>query len=94
MKHVTVKPDVSMVYWTRTETMPRLWEHMDRGNSSRREALDVSDKELTIYKIEKYMDLLRIEKAEDREREIGNQKRELKAELEAMGVTVEDLRIE
>ena len=54
----------------------------------------MSDKELVIHKIEKYMDLLRIERAEDREREIGNQKRELKAELETMGVAVEDLRIE
>ena len=54
----------------------------------------MSDKELITHKIEKYMDLLRIEQAQDREKEIGNQKRELKVELEAMGITVEDLRIE
>ena len=54
----------------------------------------MSDQELVTYKIEKYMDILRIEAAADRDREIGNQKREMQAELQAMGITVEDLRIE
>ena len=38
--------------------------------------------------ITKYMDLLRIEKAEDRDREITNQLRETRAMLEALGVVV------
>ena len=54
----------------------------------------MSDKELVTQKVEKYMDLLRVEQAEDRDKEIRNQKRELRAELEALGVVVEDLTIE
>ena len=45
----------------------------------------MTDKELVTQKIEKYMDLLRIENAADRDREISNQKRELRVELEALG---------
>ena len=44
--------------------------------------------------IEKYMDLLRIQKAEDRDREIANQLRETKAVLEALGIVTENLIIE
>ena len=54
----------------------------------------MTDKELVTQKIEKYMDLLRIENAADRDREISNQKRELRVELEALGVAVDDLRID
>ena len=54
----------------------------------------MSDKELVTSTISQYMALLRIEKAESKEKEIGNQKRELTAKLEAMGVTVENLTIE
>lgn len=54
----------------------------------------MSDNELVCNTISQYMALLRIEKAESKEREIGNQKRELRAKLEAMGITVENLVIE
>ena len=54
----------------------------------------MTEKEQATNMIAKYMDLLRIEKAEDRDREIKNQLRETKAMLEALGVVVEDLVIE
>ena len=43
--------------------------------------------------ITKYMDLLRIKKAEDRDREIENQLCETKAVLEALGIVAENLII-
>ena len=54
----------------------------------------MTEKEQATNMIAKYMDLLRIEKAENRDREIKNQLREAKAMLEALGVVVEDLVIE
>lgn len=54
----------------------------------------MTDKELAANTIARYMDLLRIEKAEDRERELKNQLRETRAMLEAMGVAVENLVID
>ena len=54
----------------------------------------MTEKEQATSMIAKYMDLLRIEKAENRDREIKNQLRETKAMLEALGVVVEDLVIE
>ena len=54
----------------------------------------MTEKEQATNMIAKYMDLLRIEKAENRDREIKNQLRETKAMLEALGVVVEDLVIE
>lgn len=44
--------------------------------------------------IDAYMNLLRLEKSEDRDREIGNQKRELTAKLEALGIVTTNLIIE
>ena len=54
----------------------------------------MTEKEQATSMIAKYMDLLRIEKAEDRDREIKNQLRETKAMLEALGIVVENLVIE
>ena len=54
----------------------------------------MTEKEQATSMIAKYMDLLRIEKAENREREIKNKLRETKAIQEALGVVVEDLVIE
>ena len=54
----------------------------------------MTEKEQATNMIAKYMDLLRIEKAEDRDREIKNQLREVKAMLEALGIVVENLVIE
>ena len=53
----------------------------------------MSDTELKSMTISRYMDILRIEEAEDREAEIATQKRELRATLESMGVNVETLKI-
>ena len=44
--------------------------------------------------IEKYMDLLRIQNAPDRDKELANQLREAKAILEALGIVTENLRID
>lgn len=54
----------------------------------------MTEKEQAMNMIAKYKDLLRIEKAEDRDREIQNQLRETRAMLEALGITVENLVIE
>lgn len=54
----------------------------------------MTEKEQATSMISKYMDLLRIEKAEDRDREIKNQLRETKAMLEVLGIVVENLVID
>ena len=54
----------------------------------------MTKEELTSITVSRYMDLLRIQKAEDRDKEIENQKRELRVVLETMGVAVENLRID
>ena len=54
----------------------------------------MTEKEQATNMIAKYMDLLRIEKAEDRDREINNQLRETRAMLEALGIVVDNLVIE
>ena len=41
-----------------------------------------------------YMNMLRVQKAPDRDKEIGNQLRELRAKLEALGVVVDKLTID
>ncbi|MBQ9348431.1 MAG: hypothetical protein IJT94_14040 [Oscillibacter sp.] len=53
----------------------------------------MSDKELVNTTVSRYMDLLRIEKAEDYKREVANQKQELRVILESMGIAVDDLKI-
>lgn len=54
----------------------------------------MTDKELVVNTIARYMDLLRIEKAEDDwKRELKNQLRETRAMLETLGVVVEKLVI-
>lgn len=54
----------------------------------------MTDKEQAREMITKYMDLQRIQQAEDRDREIENQLRETRAILEAMGIVTEDLKIQ
>lgn len=59
------------------------------------EALEeMAEKEQKTMFISEYMNLQRVKVSEDRDKEIRNQERELKAKLEALGVVVEDLRIE
>ena len=58
------------------------------------EALGMTEKELAAMMIDVYTDLQRIQKAEDREKEIGNQLRKAKAKLEALGIVTENITIE
>lgn len=54
----------------------------------------MTDNEQKTFMIDKYMDLLRINQAEDTLKEVGNQLRETRAKLEALGVKVEELKID
>ena len=54
----------------------------------------MTDEELVAAEISRYMDLLRVKRAEDREKELENQLRESRAKMESFGVTVENLRID
>ena len=56
--------------------------------------LEMTEKEQAAVMIDIYMDLQRIQKAEDREKELGNQLRKAKAKLEALGIVTESLIIE
>lgn len=58
------------------------------------EVLEMTEKEQAAVMIDIYTDLQRIQKAEDREKEIGNQLRKAKAKLEALGIVTENLIIE
>ena len=53
----------------------------------------MTDKEIVTSKISEYMNTLRIKQAENRDNEIENRLCELRAQLQAMGVVVEDLVI-
>ena len=70
------------------------WSETHKEANKMQEVNVMTEKEQATNMIAKYMDLLRIEKAENRDREIKNQLREAKAMLEALGVVVEDLVIE
>lgn len=54
----------------------------------------MTEQEQVAMMIDIYTDLQRIQKAEDRDKEISNQLRKAKAKLEAMGVVTEDLMME
>lgn len=58
------------------------------------EGMEMTEKEQAAIMIDIYTDLQRIQKADDREKEISNQLRKAKAKLEALGVVTEDLTIE
>lgn len=58
------------------------------------EVLDMTEKEQAAIMIDIYTDLQRIQKAEDKEKELNNQLRKAKAKLEALGIVTEDLIIE
>ena len=55
---------------------------------------EMTEKEQKTMFISAYMNLQRVTVSEDKDKEIRNQERELKAKLEALGVVVEDLTIE
>ncbi len=54
----------------------------------------MTEKEQVAIMIDIYTDLQRIQKAEDRDKEISNQLRKVRAKLEAMGVVAENLTME
>ena len=58
------------------------------------EVLEMTEKEQAAIMIDIYTDLQRIQKAEDKEKEMGNQLRKAKAKLEALGVVTENLIID
>lgn len=58
------------------------------------EALDMTEKEQAAIMIDIYIDLQRIQKAEDRDKELSNQLRKAKAKLEALGIVTENLTID
>ncbi len=58
------------------------------------EVLEMTEKEQIAILIDIYTDLQRIQKADDREKELNNQLRKAKAKLEAMGVVTENLNID
>ena len=51
----------------------------------------MTDHEISIMTIERYAALVRIEHAQNRDEEIKNQKIELRAKLQTIGVNLEDL---
>lgn len=60
-----------------------------------KEVLDeMTEKEQKTMFISAYMNLQRVKVSEDKDKEIRNQERELKAKLEALDVVVEELTIE
>ena len=54
----------------------------------------MTEKEQAAIMIDIYTDLQRIQKAQDREKELSNQLRKAKAKLEALGIVTENLIIE
>ena len=54
---------------------------------------EMTDKEMVISTISRYMDVLRIKQAANRDDEIENQLCELRAQLQAMGIVVDELII-
>lgn len=58
------------------------------------EVLEITEKEQAAIMIDIYTDLQRIQKAEDRDKELSNQLRKTKAKLEAFGIVTENLIIE
>lgn len=58
------------------------------------EEYGMTEKEQATIMIDIYTDLLRIEKAEDKEKELNNQIRKAKAKLEALGIVAENITID
>ncbi len=56
--------------------------------------MEMTEKEQAAIMIDVYMDLQRIQKAEDRDKELNNQLRKAKAKLEALGIVTENLTID
>ena len=71
------------------------WQELNGKEIKNMEVLEeMTEKEQKTMFISAYMNLQRVKVSEDKDKEIRNQERELKAKLEALGVVVEDLKIE
>lgn len=71
------------------------WQELNGKEIENMEVLEeMTEKEQKTMFISAYMNLQRVKVSEDKDKEIRNQERELKAKLEALGVVVEDLKIE
>ncbi|MBQ9411993.1 MAG: hypothetical protein IJU29_02720 [Oscillospiraceae bacterium] len=53
----------------------------------------MTDKGQTTFLISKYMDALRVQQADGKEKELEKQLCEMRAQLQALGVVVEELKI-
>ena len=71
-----------------------VWYH-GAGNTTRsmEGRCFMNDKEQVTVAIDAYANLLRIQQAEDKDREIANQMSVLKAKLQACGVVVDEITI-
>ena len=58
------------------------------------EVSEMTEKEQAAIMIDIYTDLQRIQKAEDKDKELSNQLRKAKAKHEALGIVTENLTIE
>ncbi len=66
----------------------------NRKENRKMEVLGMTEKEQAAIMIDIYTDLQRIQKAEDKDKELSNQLRKAKAKLEALGIVTENLIIE
>ncbi len=66
----------------------------NRKENGKMEVLGMTEKEQAAIMIDIYTDLQRIQKAEDKDKELSNQLRKAKAKLEALGIVTENLIIE
>jgi len=66
----------------------------DERRIRKMEGLEMTEKEQAAIMIDIYTDLQRIQKAEDKDKELSNQLRKAKAKLEALGVVTENLIID
>lgn len=67
---------------------------MDGRENRKTEVMEMTEKEQAVIMIDIYTDLQRIQKAEDKDKELSNQLRKAKAKLEALGIVTENLIIE
>ena len=86
-KHLTLlrcKPMIKA--WGNENNLQKGEYHMEESG--------MTEKEQAAIMIDIYTDLQRIQKAEDKEKELNNQIRKAKAKLEALGIVTENLVIE
>ncbi len=67
---------------------------MNGKENRKMEVSEMTEKEQAAIMIDIYTDLQRIQKAEDKDKELSNQLRKAKAKLEALGIVTENLTIE